>query len=85
MEKNGLPVENPGHYVDGDVYLFNKTFEEIKKKMNEVKNSNSRYNLDEILDKKPLLKEFQKLYEDVKYLTDLNDKDKHENFFYKIY
>ena len=53
--------------------------------MNEVKNSNSRYNLEEILDKKPLLKEFQKFYEDFKYLTDLNDKDKHENFFYKIY
>ena len=50
--------------------------------MNDVKISDSSYNLDEILDKKPLLKEFQKFYDEVKYLTDLNDKDKHENLFY---
>ena len=53
--------------------------------MSEVEGLFSDKNLDEILDKKPLLKEFQKFYEDFKYLTDLNDKDKHENFFYKIY
>ena len=41
--------------------------------------------LEKILQKVPVLIEFQKFYEEIKYLSNLKDKESHEDFFYEIY
>ena len=53
--------------------------------MEEIETLFQNKNLEKLLEKIPKLIEFEKFYEQVKYLKNLNDIDRQEQFFYEIY
>lgn len=53
--------------------------------MTEVEGLNKDKKLEEILKMVPLIINYQKYYEDIRYLTNLNAKENHENLIYELY
>ena len=83
--KVDLAVLAPAYNVSQDVEKFEKMFETITKLMDEIDILYASKDLRQILEKIPQLIEFQKFFEKLRYLFNLQKEEEIEAFIYEIY
>lgn len=80
-----MTVSAPSHNVSEDVEKFNEEITKINQTMAELDILFQDKQLPQILQNIPQLIKFQKNYENMKYLINLEKADEHEQFIYEIY